>query len=116
MKCLYRQELLFHEEPSTTQQAEEDLDLEPQLENKTNSQESQQSWDDGIDDFPDDESFPDINNNEVFVQTITQIVITDNYCGMNFNAREDNGTSRARAVMAWHEGGQCDSCKAQICN
>ena len=35
---------------------------------------------------------------------------------MNFNAREDNGTSRARAVMAWHEGGQCDSCKAQICN
>ena len=71
MKCLYCQELLFCEKPSTTQEAEEDLDLEPQLEDKSNSQESQQSWDNGIDDLPDDESFPDINDNEVFVQTIT---------------------------------------------
>ena len=71
MKCLYHQELLFCEKPSTTQEAKEDLDLKPQLEDKSNSQESQQSWDNDIDDLPDDESFPDINDDEVFVQTIT---------------------------------------------
>lgn len=63
MKCLYRRELLFREEPSAAQEVEVDMDLE----DKINTQEG---WDDLIPDLPDDEGFQDIDDDEAFVQSL----------------------------------------------
>ena len=65
MKCLYRWELLFREEPSTTQEAEEDSDAE-----EKGSTVTQEGWDVVYDVEGSQSQSQDVDGDEGFVQTI----------------------------------------------
>jgi hAT family C-terminal dimerisation region len=69
LKCMYRRELLFREEPSTVLEVEEYDD--PQGAGDGNLHDAEQvGWDGLVDDLADDEGFVDRDEDDVFVQDV----------------------------------------------
>jgi hypothetical protein len=69
LKCMYRRELLFREEPSTVLEVEEYDDLQGAGDGNLHDAE-QVGWDGLIDDLADDEDFVDRDEDDVFVQDV----------------------------------------------
>jgi hAT family C-terminal dimerisation region len=66
LKCTYRRDLLFREEPSTQFEGDESGDLEEVVEDNTDKA----GWDGMVEDLVDDEGFVDHDEDDVFVQDI----------------------------------------------
>jgi len=71
MKCLYCQELLFHEEPSTAFKGEEELfEVIGDVAWDEEGAEGEKGWDGLVGNLQDNEGFQDFDADDVFIQTI----------------------------------------------
>jgi len=71
MKCLYCQELLFREEPSTTFKGEEEeFEVIGDVAWGEEGAEGEKGWDGLVGDLQDNEGFQDFDADDVFIQTI----------------------------------------------
>jgi len=70
MKCIYCQELLFHEEPSITFEAKELSEGAGDSARGDRDGGTEKGWDNLIGDLQDNEGFWGIDGDNVFVQTI----------------------------------------------
>lgn len=70
MKCIYRPELLFREEPSTAFETEESFESTGDAVKGEGGAGKENGWDDFVGDLQDDEGFHDIDGDDVFVQAI----------------------------------------------
>ena len=70
MKCIYRRELLFREEPSIAFEAEELSEGAGDFARGEGDAGMEKGWDNLIGDLQDDEGFQDIDGDDVFVQAI----------------------------------------------
>ena len=68
MKCAYRRELLFREEPSTASEMEQEFPDSSVSEGQGDVDE--QGWDALVGDLCNDEEFCDLDSDEVYVQTV----------------------------------------------
>jgi len=69
LKCIYRCELLFREEPSTALEAE-DLFEDTGGAVREEGGVGEKGWDDVVGDLQDDEAFQGVDSDDVFVQAI----------------------------------------------
>jgi len=69
MMCVYHQDLLFHEEPSTTLETEESFEGLGDVVRGEGGTEDEKGWDKLVGDLQDDEGFQDIDD-DVFIQAI----------------------------------------------
>ncbi|KAF8219437.1 hypothetical protein L208DRAFT_1340019 [Tricholoma matsutake] len=65
LKCIYRRDLLFHEEPSTELEVELD-----EYEDGVQGDAEKVGWDELISDLADDKGFVDHDDDDVYVQDI----------------------------------------------
>jgi len=71
IKCLYRQELLFREEPSTAFEGEEELfEVIGDAARGEEGAEGEKGWDGLVGDLQDNKGFQGFDADDVFVQTI----------------------------------------------
>ena len=71
MKCIYHQELLFCEEPSTACEGEEELfEVIGNAVRGEDRAEGEKGWDSLVGDLQDDESIWDVNSDDLFVQAL----------------------------------------------
>ena len=73
IKCIYHQDLLFHEEPSTALEAEkscEDIGGTVKEGNSHGKVGGERGWDDFLGDPKDDEGLQNVDSDDVFVQPI----------------------------------------------
>jgi hAT family C-terminal dimerisation region len=68
LKCMYRRELLFREEPSTVLEVEEYDDLQGAGDSLHDAE--QVGWDGLVDDLADDEGYVDHDEDDIFVQDV----------------------------------------------